>query len=180
MNKNFKFALFSAALSGFLITPAYAADGAALIVGSGEDAEMAALTLQWDWEKRWFTDGDWSLGGYWELDASYWKGSGPSPEKDVFGIGFTPVFRFERTATNQMAPYAEFGIGIHQFSTTKINGDKSMGTTFQFGDHVGLGFRFGEDLKYDFGYRYQHYSNAGLSDKNGGVNFHQLRLRYSF
>jgi hypothetical protein len=177
MNKNTKFSFL---FSCFLAMPAHAVDGIALTAGAGEDANMAALSLQWDWEKRWFTEGDWSLGGYWEFDASYWKGDGPSPNKDVFGIGFTPVFRLERTPINQMAPYAEFGIGIHQFSTTKINDDESMGTTFQFGDHIGLGLRFGEDLKYDFGYRYQHYSNAGLSEKNGGVNFHQLRLRYSF
>ena len=160
--------------------PVYAVDGIAITGGSGPDAHKAAVSLQWDWKKRWFTEGDWFLGGYWELSGSYWKGDGPSPEKDVYGIGFTTVFRFERNAMNGLAPYVEGGIGVNQFSTTKIHGDKSMGTTFEFGDHIGLGLRFGENLNYDIGYRYQHYSNASISDNNGGVNFNEVRLRYNF
>jgi len=177
MYRNLKLALL---LCGLFATPAHAVDGAALTIGTGEDADMTALSLQWDWEKRWFTEGDWSLGGYWEAEASYWKGDGPSPEKDVYGLGFTPVFRFERNVINGMAPYAELGIGMHQFSTSKIHGGKSMGTTFEFGDHLGFGVRFGQDLKYDLGYRFQHFSNAGLSDNNPGINFNEIRLRYSF
>ena len=176
----FKICLLSIIATAFMSTPAYAVDGISITGGNGGDAQMAALALQWNWQKRWFTDGDWSLGGYWELDGSYWKGDGPKPEKDVYGIGFTPVFRFERNAVDNMSPYIEGGIGVHQFSTTKIHGNKSMGTTFEFGDHVGLGLRFGDHLQYDIGYRYQHYSNAGLSDDNGGVNFNEVSFKYQF
>ncbi|HYE67522.1 MAG TPA: acyloxyacyl hydrolase [Anaerovoracaceae bacterium] len=167
-------------MSFFAATPAHAADGIALIGGTGEDANMAGIAIQWDWEKRWFTEGDWSLGGYWELNGSYWKGDGPSPERNIYGIGITPVFRLERTPINSFAPYIEGGIGINYFSQKEVHGDKELGTNFEFGDHVGIGLRFGEDLQYDFGYRFQHYSNAGMSNSNSGIDFHQLRLRYSF
>ncbi len=175
-----KLSMLTTFLACCICLPAYAVDGIALSGGNGPDAHKAGVSLQWDWKQRWFAEGDWFLGGYWELNGSYWKGDGPAPETDIYGIGFTPVFRFERNAIGGMAPYLEAGVGVNQFSTTKIHGDKSMGTTFEFGDHIGIGLRFGENLKYDIGYRYQHYSNAGMSKDNGGVNFNEVRLRYSF
>jgi lipid A 3-O-deacylase len=160
-------------------TPSYAVDGVAVIAGTGDDADMMGLSVQWDWEKRWFTEGDWSLGGYWELDGSYWKGEGRDAN-DIYGIGITPVLRLQRAAINNIMPYIELGIGAHVFSEKTLNDDKNMGTNFQFGDHVGTGIRFGRDLNYDLGYRFQHYSNAGLSNHNPGINFHELRIRYNF
>lgn len=69
---------------------------------------------------------------------------------------------------------------MHLFSNTTITGDKRMGTNFEFGDHVGLGIRFGERSQYDLAYRYQHYSNGGISNNNSGVNFSEFRLGYQF
>ena len=158
--------------------PATAVDGISLIGGTGEDARMGAIGLVWNWDKQWFKSGDWSLGGYWEADASYWKGDNPGGES-ITGIGLTPVFRYGSDA-GTFAPYVEAAVGVHVFSGVRINDNKKMGTAFEFGDHVGFGFRFGEGLKYDLGYRFQHYSNAGISENNGGVNFHQLRLKYGF
>ena len=162
-----------------LCSQARAADGIALIGGTGGDAEMVSIAVQWDWEKRWFTDGDWFLGGYWELNGSYWKGDGPDSNK-IYGIGITPVFRLERTPIYNFAPYFEGGIGIHHFSEREISEEKRLGTNFNFGDHLGFGLRFGDELQFDLGYRYQHYSNAGISDDNAGIEFHQLRLRYNY
>ncbi len=158
--------------------PAAAVDGISFIGGTGDDAKMGAIGLVWNWDKQWFKSGDWSLGGYWEADASYWKGDDPGGNS-IGGIGFTPVFRYG-SDSGSLAPYVEAGIGVHLFSSVRINDTKKMGTAFEFGDHVGFGFRFGEGLKYDLGYRYQHYSNAGISDNNGGINFHQIRLKYGF
>jgi lipid A 3-O-deacylase len=157
----------------------HAADGMALIGGTGGDAEMAAVAVQWDWERKWIADGDWFLGGYWELGGSYLKGDGSGSNK-ILGIGITPVFRLEKNPINNFAPYLEGGIGIHHFNKREVNDEKRLGTNFNFGDHLGVGIRFGENLKYDIGYRFQHYSNAGMTDDNSGINFHQLRFRYSY
>ncbi len=159
--------------------PVAAVDGFSVIGGTGEHADMGAVGLVWNWDKRWFTEGNWFLGGYWEADASYWRGDGPGG-RSIYGLGITPVFRYERLPVNGFAPYIEAAVGVHVFSSVRLSDDKKMGTAFEFGDHVGLGFRFGEGLKYDLGYRYQHYSNAGISDNNGGVNFHQVRLKLAF
>ncbi|MCB5187347.1 acyloxyacyl hydrolase [Methylobacillus caricis] len=158
----------------------YAVDGISLIGGSGSDADMAAISLHWDWDKRWFTEGNWFLGGYWELGASFLKGNGPSPHKEIYGVGFTPVFRFERQPINGIAPYIEAGIGVNQFSRRQVNGDTRMGSRFEFGDHIGLGFKFGDRQQYDISYRFQHYSNGGITSDNPGINFNQLRLSYHF
>ncbi len=160
-------------------TPSYAIDGVAIIVGSGQDANTMAISVQWDWERRWFAEGDWWLGGYWELDGSYWKGKDHGAN-DIYGLGITPVLRLQRSAINNIMPYIELGIGAHVLSEKTVNDDKRLGTNFQFGDHLGAGIRFGQDLNYDLGYRFQHYSNAGLSSNNPGINFHELRIRYSF
>jgi hypothetical protein len=55
-----------------------------------------------------------------------------------------------------------------------------MSTAFQFGSHIGLGYRFGAKRSYEIGYRFQHISNAGIKKPNPGINFHQVRVQYHF
>jgi hypothetical protein len=64
-------------------------------------------------------------------------------------------------------------------SHTQI-GDKRLSTAFQFGDHLGFGYRFGARSAFDLGYRYQHLSNGSIKRPNPGINFHQVRLQYHF
>lgn len=164
-----------------LNNPANAVDGIAFTGGHGPDANMAAVSLTWDWEKRWFTEGDWHLGGYWELTGTAWKGDGPSPEKELYAIGIAPVFRLQRSApSGWLNPYAEAGIGAYQFSGRRVHGSLSMGTRFEFGSHVGLGVTFGDQQQYDLSYRFQHFSNAGITSENPGVNFNEIRFGYHF
>ena len=67
--------------------------------------------------------------------------------------------------------YAEAGIGAHLLSETQINDHRRFSTAFQFGDHVGVGLRFGQRGEYDLGYRFQHLSNADIKKANDGINF---------
>ena len=57
-------------------------------------------------------------------------------------------------------------------------GDDDFGGPFQFTSHIGLNYRFGDHLS--IGYRLQHMSNAGIYDKNPGINFNMLELGYFF
>jgi len=59
-------------------------------------------------------------------------------------------------------------------------GDKRFSTMFQFGDHLGVGYRFGTKGAFDLSYRYQHLSNASIKRPNNGINFNQIRLQYHF
>ena len=160
--------------------PARALDGFAVEIGTGDDSvDMARIAAQWDWKKRWFQGANWHLGGYWDVGVGYWHDGSVAAgqHEDIYDLGLTPVFRIQ---PNDLAgPYVEAGIGVHLLSHSSIGG-RNMSTAFQFGDHVGLGYRFGPKAGYDLGYRFQHLSNAGIKHPNPGINFHQIRLRYNF
>ncbi|WP_280151352.1 acyloxyacyl hydrolase [Piscinibacter sp. XHJ-5] len=52
---------------------------------------------------------------------------------------------------------------------------RRLSTVFNFGDHVALGHRFGEQQRHELAFRIQHFSNAGLRKPNPGENFVQVR-----
>ncbi|MBI4204509.1 MAG: acyloxyacyl hydrolase [Betaproteobacteria bacterium] len=158
--------------------PSYAIDGASVEVGNGDGTDMGRVGVQWDWKTRWLQGQNWHLGGYWDFALGYWhRGSPPGLNEDITDIGLTPVLRLQRN--DLRGPYLEAGIGFHLLSKTSI-GDKRLSTAFQFGDHVGAGYRFGPKAAYDVSYRFQHLSNAGIKKPNNGIEFHQIRLQYHF
>jgi hypothetical protein len=166
----------------WLCTMAHAAQavtGVAVEGGSGDGADMARVGIQWNWNQRWFEGREWHLGGYWDLAIGYWRKSASVPglNEDITEIGLTPVFRLQRN--DMRGPYLEAGIGAHLLSRTRLD-TKRFSTLFQFGDHIGAGFRFGTRGAFDLGYRFQHLSNAGIKRPNDGINFHQIRLQYHF
>jgi hypothetical protein len=169
----------------FACPQAHAVDGASFAYGKSDstnaDVQLYRIGLQWDWKKKWFDTGSWHLGGYWEVDAGYWNNDSVGKTHDSLAdIGFTPVFRFQPNNAAGFSPYVEAAIGIRFVSATSVSSQRAFGSSFQFGDHLGVGFRFGDKGQYDLGYRYQHMSKAGLKDPNPGINFHQLRLQYWF
>ena len=54
----------------------------------------------------------------------------------------------------------------------------NFGIPFQFTSHAGLNWEIGG--QFGVGYRYQHLSNAHLSNHNPGLNLHGLVLSYRF
>src|SRR5258706_7691028 len=158
--------------------PAMAVDGMALEAGRGDGTDMGRIAIQWDWEKRLYQGAGWNVGGYWDLGFGYWRNASfPGRNKEITEIGLTPVLRLQRDSLEGL--YGELGIGWHLQSHTTI-GDKSMSTAFQFGDHIGIGYRFGAKRAYDLSYRLQHLSNASIKKPNDGINFNQVRLQYHF
>ncbi|HEX9397775.1 MAG TPA: acyloxyacyl hydrolase [Burkholderiales bacterium] len=153
----------------------HAVDGVSVEAGTGNaGVHMARVGAQWDWQRQWFDDGAWRLGGYWDASVGAWNG-GPNT---VWDYGFTPTFRYERAAGG--SPYLEAAIGFHYLSNAHISSTRDFSTRFQFGDHVGVGVRFGPGGRYDLGLRLQHLSNAGIRDPNPGINFLQARFQYHF
>ena len=140
---------------------------------------MWRLGAQWELFK-WFEGSSWNLVNYLELSAGSWHATDVDGSHDIGDIGLTPVFRLQKAGLDGFIPYAEVGVGIHGLTSTNITKNRQFSTNFQFGDHVGVGLRFGEKAKYDVGYRYQHLSNAGIDHPNPGINFHQLHLQYHF
>ncbi|HEX2831191.1 MAG TPA: acyloxyacyl hydrolase [Burkholderiales bacterium] len=163
-------------------TPAFAIDGFAAegARSTDDDVNRAGLALSWDWGKPLLRiSSDWHLGGFWEASLSQWHKSdvGPGQNDNITDVGFTPVFRIQPNSL--VGPYLEAGIGLHLQSHTSI-GSKNMSTAFQFGDHIGFGYRFGAKSAFDLNYRFQHHSNASIKRPNPGINFHEVRLLYHF
>ena len=123
---------------------------------SDGDLNLVRGGVQWQSSHRWL---------YWDLSFGGWTG-GHGP---VYDLGFTPVARWGRS------PYLEGGVGAHVLSDLDVGTGHDLSTRFQFGDHLGVGMRFGN---YDLGLRLQHLSNGGIRNPNPGINFVELRLQY--
>lgn len=164
--------LAGAAILFLLAGPAAAVDSMSGELGYHDDVRMWRAGLQWKWGRRWFRGAGWELGGYWDLSAGGWRNG----EETIYDVGLTPVFRLEGTAPGSL--YLEAAIGFHLISDLQIDSERSFSTRFQFGDHVGIGRRFGPRERYDVSLRLQHLSNGGIRKPNPGIDFLQLRLQY--
>ena len=165
----------------FLSSNALAVDGASVEYGNGDAADMARVGMSWNWDRQWFTGGDWLVTGYWEASLGSWRGrSAAGNNQTVTDASITPVFRLQQKNPGEFAPYAEAAIGFHLITPTFIYANRNFGSAFQFGDHIGVGARFGDRRQFDLGYRFQHLSNGGIKKPNQGINFNQIRFAYHF
>jgi len=163
----------AAAIDGLAITGGTGAGNSA-----GNGTRLVRVAVQWDWSKSWFRGDKWHVGGYWDAGVGYWKrDAAPGENDNLYEIGLTPVFRLQQNDFRGL--YFEGGIGAHFLSDTSL-GDKNFSTSFQFGSHLGLGYRFGAKHAFDIGYAYQHLSNASIKKPNDGIDFHEIRLQYDF
>jgi len=85
-------------------------------------------------------------------------------------LSITPVLRW---APGDRGAYLEGAIGLHLLSDSHISSDTDFSTRFQFGDHLGAGYRW---QHYDLSLYAQHISNGGMRNPNPGMNFVALRL----
>lgn len=153
-----------AALAVFLSVRAHALDGVFGEFGPGDrGASIIRAGVLWNHELRWLPSG---VRLYWELSIAQWD----TQPGSVNEIALTPVFRYSRA---RRGPYVEAGVGAHILSTTLVHLEAPFSTHFQFGDHLGAGYRF---AKYDLGVRLQHLSNAGIRNPNPGINFLLIRV----
>lgn len=166
-------------------TVAQAVDGVSIEGGRSfssrnDDTDMVRVGVQWDWDVKWFEHASWYLTGYWDLSLGYWSNDDRLDDHDVIDLGFTPTFRLRSSATSGFIPYVELAVGAHYLSDKDISDQRKFSTNFQFGDHIGLGFMFGDKGQYDLSYRLQHLSNASIDSPNPGINFNQVRFQYHF
>ena len=163
----------SAADSGWI-------DSASFEFGTGVKVRMGRLAVQKDWDRQWLSSHGRHLSGYWDLSAAWWRGTAyrnvQGQHQNLAVIGITPVLRYERD--DKLGWYAEAGIGANLFSELYNNDDNQLSTAFQFGDHIGIGYV--TPTKWDFGLKFQHYSNGSIKRPNSGANFLLFGARYKF
>jgi lipid A 3-O-deacylase len=148
--------------------------------GAAESAQMAVLGLTWEWSwRRPFLGGE--VGGYWEISFGRWNAdSAPRGSGWFTQVGVTPVLRWYVGGPRRW--FAEAGIGANLLLPIYENDseNKRFSTTFNFGDHLAVGRRFGHDGGQSVSLRFQHFSNASIRKPNPGENFLQLRYSRSF
>jgi lipid A 3-O-deacylase len=173
-----------ALLAVLFSSSASAVDGFGLEYGEEQGSgsvELARVALQWQWDDLWLAHGNWYLGGYWDLTLAYWRNDDPArTSSGIWDIGLTPVFRWQQKERGSLSPYIETGLGDHLLSETSVAPNQRFSTNFQFGSHLGVGVRFGQDHALDLSARINHLSNADIRTPNDGINFYEVRLGYWF
>ncbi len=70
-------------------------------------------------------------------------------------------------------------LGISPSAATRAHyGDEDLGGWFYFTSYLGFNYRLGENL--GLGFHASHMSNAGIKDRNPGINIFALELSYHF
>lgn len=168
-----------------LQAPSYAApdnfnpDSFSTEFGTGDRTKMLRFGLQYNAERQFFKSNGTHLGVYYDLTLAAWRGSrfmGRDADQNITDIGLTPVFRFQNDS--KLGLYAEGAIGVHLLSELYNNDGKRLSTAFQFGDHIGMGYVFGN--KVDLGLKIQHFSNGSIKKPNSGVNFLIVKVGVPF
>ncbi len=136
------------------------------------------LGVVWDPDWTWWEIGGWHFSFLVEGHVSYWNTYG-NIHSSVWEFGATPVIRFVKSA-GAVRPFVEVGAGPRLLTHPTIGSDYSMSTAYQFASMAGVGAQFGDRQQYQFGYRFQHVSNAGIKEPNPGIDFHQFYVQYNF
>jgi len=163
------------------IERAAAVNGVSVDSGYGlADTRLLRFSFSLSDNRRTPENNGWSWYHYWEANLSYWYlYKNKEGVDDLFELGITPNIRVERDKAWAWGgrPYMEAGLGVHLLSTIYI-GNRDLGSSFQFGTHVGVGIRFGSREQLEFAWRVEHLSNADLAQPNPGINFSMLRFGY--
>lgn len=95
-----------------------------------------------------------------------------------YEIGIAPTIRWHYGFEEFISPYVEFCIGVLYTDLTI----PETGTEVNYNVHLGAGlnFRLSREVYLSAGYRLRHISNAGMSERNAGVNYHQVVLGISY
>lgn len=125
----------------------------------------ATLSLPW----RWKSGNDWIIGSFIGVNAGIITCEGTDFVGSV-GPGVYILTPTERVA---------FSAGIFPtYLGRSIFGDEDFGDTYQFTSAVCVDLIFHQ--RWIIGYRFQHMSNAGISNENPGLNSHMIGLSYRF
>ncbi|MGB7932324.1 MAG: acyloxyacyl hydrolase [Gammaproteobacteria bacterium] len=138
------------------------------------------LGLQNKWNRTWFNDGAWFVGGFWDVSLAYLK-SDINQDTSLMDLSLTPFLRLQRDAqlSSGVTPFSQIGLGGHLLSDTEL-GNRDLATRLQFGPQVGVGLGFGQKGNYELTYRYQYLTNGGIKQPNDGLKMHFLSFGYAF
>jgi lipid A 3-O-deacylase len=120
--------------------------------------------VQNKWNRTWFNEGAWFVGGFWDASLAYLK-TDINHDSSLTDLSITPV--------------SQIGIGGHLLNDTEI-GNRDLATHFQFGPQIGVGLGFGKKGNYELTYQFQQLTNWGIKQPNDGLKMHLLSFGYAF
>lgn len=137
------------------------------VLGSREAHHLALISLSYglvlapvQGEGHWYR-------GNWELRGELFGGAEFSPDTEWF-VGLTPHLRYSFATGTRWIPFADAGAGV---TATGI-GEPDLSGTFEFNLQAGVGMHWfiKDNLALTVEAKYVHWSCAGLSDPNLGLN----------
>ena len=165
-----------ALLAALLLLVAAAASGAdreiGLSVGRGtESADTDIVRLTY---RRALPENErWWMPTHIQLGASVWRVPDIRGQTRRFDVNATPIWRSDKPWG-----YLEGGIGLYLLSKTINNDENRVPSSLEFGSHIGAGLRLGQSST--IGVAYQHLSNAGIKQPNGGIDLILIQYQYAF
>ncbi|MBD9478787.1 acyloxyacyl hydrolase [Pseudoxanthomonas sp. PXM02] len=140
--------------------------------GAAEDAESltVGVSRDWRWEKQYRYG---HVSGQWQGEVGRWH----SDSENSTQLGVTPALRWRPNGWSD-GWFVEGGIGVNVIFPKYNTHSKEFSTTFNFGDHIAVGKRFGSDDQHEWSLRFQHFSNARIKRPNPGENFLQFRYTH--
>ncbi|WP_231702521.1 acyloxyacyl hydrolase [Rheinheimera lutimaris] len=114
---------------------------------------------------------------YLEASTNFWQYGKPSKYQTNVALALSPVLKKQFANWYGKPVFWEFGIGVSMLTKREFAG-KDLGSHFQFEDRLGLLIELDPQNKKMLAIRYMHYSNAGLSSRNPGMDF--LNIAYSW
>lgn len=142
--------------------------------GVAEDAQSltVGMSRDWRWEKQYRYG---HISGQWQGEVGRWH----SDSQNSTQVGVTPAVRWRPNGWDN-GWFIEGGIGLNVIFPKYDTRKKEFSTTFNFGDHLAVGKRFGDDQQHEWSLRVQHFSNARIEKPNPGENFLQFRYTQRF
>lgn len=150
--------------------------------GIADNARSATVAWQKDWPWVWrrIGGGSGELGGATEIALGYWhpiRDSG-GPSRNAWQAGVTPILRYSFDGPRGWV--VEAGIGANLIGPLYRTNGKRFSTAFNFGDHLGFGWRSGGARAWRWSLRCQHFSNAEIKQPNPGEDFVQFEIGFEF
>jgi lipid A 3-O-deacylase len=165
----------TAALALMLSASSFAADLSVAVGHSADNTMTYRVGAQFPWQQRWFDSANGRLSGYWTAGYTYWESD---HAVNTHSVSLSPVLTYEFGSANAaVLPFVEAGIGLAVFSRNKIE-ERELGSSVNFEDRLGIGVRFYQ--RHTIGIQALHYSNAGISSHNAGIESYNAYYRFNF
>jgi len=100
-----------------------------------------------------------------------------SPDSNV-EVGCSLLLKYARSLGDRFSPYIEGGTGV--IYTSQDLEQQSTNWNFLLQGGCGLYYFVRENTSLNVGYRFRHFSNAGVERPNGGIDAHCVLIGFSF